>query len=155
MPTPEQQAAYTQSLLGLEVEATPEITLEEVTVARRPIYIALPDGEHEWRCSFVGLPDLFHPERNDVIEATTVQFATLARELSLRKGEIVTITGTPMHQEALSYGGGRTQTIYHLTVTNLVVPSRPKEKASLHKDTGVSLEEGNSVTLADFTLPNS
>lgn len=151
MPTPEQAAAYTQSLLGLEVEATPEITLEEVTVARRPTYTALPDGEHEWRCSFVGLSDLFHPERNDVIEATTVQFAVLARELGLRKGEIVTITGTPVHQEALSYVGGKTQTIYHLTLTNLVIPGRPKEKASLRKEEEKSLEEGSSVVLADFS----
>ena len=96
MPCPlkGEQTAYEQPQLGLEAAPLVEITLEELHVIRKPTYRELSNGQHEWRCRLSGQADLFHPDRNGIVEASTIDSAEQAKSLGLRKSSKVTILVT-------------------------------------------------------------
>lgn len=134
MPPPEQepgpsvfsqapQETYQQPMLtGMETEQPEQITLENCLVTARPIYTN-QGKTHHWQCSLAAEPDIFHPDRNELVEVQTTRYAKAAYKKHLQPGDRVSVTGTH-EQHELELANGEKKTVTFLLVSTIHVLSR-------------------------------
>jgi hypothetical protein len=116
------------SLEGVEPEKRNEVTIENCVVLTRPTY--KKNGKRpEWQCSLYAPPDIFHQERDDLIEAQTTSFAQSANTLRLRPGDRLDISGV-LSQHELTLGNGEKKLVHHLVVSDIHILKRA-ERVSL------------------------
>ncbi len=108
---------------GLDVP-TVEVEVARLLVTSPPLIKKRPDGD-EWVCKVTYQRDLWHQEEyySFVLHATK-QFEQV-KSLKIRKGETLSVRGTPWKQEIPLHGGG-VKIINHLNVTEVQVTSRPE-----------------------------
>src|SRR5437016_5654334 len=77
---------------GFETEENTETTLENCVVAARPTYKKVGQA-HEWHCSLYAPPDIFHQDRDELVEAHATTYAEEANRKRLRPGDRVVLKG--------------------------------------------------------------
>ncbi len=115
-------AAYNQLRFeGLDVP-TVEVEVARLLVTSVPVVKKRPEG-NEWVCQVTYQRDLWHQEEyySFVLHATK-QFEQV-RSLKIRKGETLSVRGTPWKQEIPLHGGG-VNVINHINVVDVQVSSR-------------------------------
>lgn len=101
--------------------------LANCIVAARPLYKKAGHG-HEWQCSLYAPPDIFHQDRDELVEAHATNYAETANRKRLRPGDRLTLKETLSRQE-LSLGNGEKKTVNHLTVSGIVVIEKAVRKS--------------------------
>ena len=125
---PDQTPAYQQlTFAEAEPEPTAEVTLENCIVAQRPTYTKIGQV-HEWRCSLFAPPDLFHQERDDLVEAHATNYAEAANRKRLRPGDRVVLKGL-LSQQELPFENGETKVVNYLRVSDILVIERAERKS--------------------------
>ena len=119
---------YDQLGFGVDVEKPRIITLENCVVQAAPAVEEVKKGIKEWRCGFSAPADLWHQDRDELIEARTSTKETVSRAKSfrLKPGDMVTITGLVTQQQLLVTGVKVTQLTY-LNVTDIRVGVRARQ----------------------------
>ncbi len=132
--TPLAFGEYNQLGLGVEVEQPRIITIENCVVQAAPAVTEVKKGVKEWRCGFSAPPDLWHQDRDELIEARTSTKETVSRagSLRLKPGDMVTITGLVTQQQLLVTGVKVTQLTY-LNVTDIQVGLRAAKNPMIVK----------------------
>ena len=113
---------YTQLQFdGLDVP-TVEVEVARLLVTSAPVVKKRPDG-NEWVCKVTYQRDLWHQEEyySFVLHATK-QFEQV-KSLKIRKGETLSVRGTPWKQKIPLHGGG-VNVINHINVSEVTVTSR-------------------------------
>jgi hypothetical protein len=119
---------YSQPTLeGLETEAKTEVLLENCVVAARPIYKKVGSG-HEWQCSLYALPDIFHQDRDELVEAHATNYAEMANKKRLRPGDRVVLKGL-LSQQELALENGETRTVNYIRVSDIAVIEKAERKS--------------------------
>src|SRR6266702_1974130 len=123
--TPMEVGEYNQIDLSLEPEKPREITIENCMVQSLPTVEQVKKGVKEWRCGFSAPSDLWHQDRDELIEAraSSQERVTQATSKRLKPGDMVTITGLVTLQHLLVTGVKVTQ-LTHLNVTDIRVGVR-------------------------------
>ena len=123
--TPMEVGEYNQIGLSLEPEKPRELTIENCVVQSRPTVKQMERGGKEWRCGFSVPSDLWHQDRNELIDAraSAPESVALAVSKRLKPGDMVTITGLVTLQQVLVTGVKVTQLTY-LNMTDIRVDIR-------------------------------
>jgi len=123
--TPLEAGEYNQIDLSLEPEKPREITIENCMVQTLPTVEQVKKGVREWRCGFSAPSDLWHQDRDELIEAraSSPESVTQAVGKRLKPGDMVTITGLVTLQQVLVTGVKVTQLTY-LNMTDIRVDIR-------------------------------
>src|SRR6266702_7372540 len=123
--TPVEAGEYNQMGLSLEAEKPREMTIENCMVQTLPTVEQVRKGVREWRCGFAVPSDLWHQDRDELIEAraSEPENVTQATSQRLKPGDMVTITGLITQQQLLVTGVKVTQLTY-LNVTDILVGLR-------------------------------
>ncbi len=120
---PASQETYEQPMLtGLETEQPEEVTLDNCLVTARPTYTK-HGKTHLWKCSLAAEPDIFHPDRNELVEIHKTTCAEAAHKKRLRPGDRVSVKGV-LQQEELELTNGEKKTVNYLVVSDLHILSR-------------------------------
>jgi hypothetical protein len=111
--------------LGLEIEAEKprEILIENCVVQGAPKVETVEEtGKKEWRCGFSAPSDLWHQDRDELVEARASSQERIdgVKGLRLKPGDMVTIAGLVTQQQLLTRGVKVTQLTY-LNVTDIRV----------------------------------
>ncbi len=123
--TPVEFGEYDQLGFSLETEKPRELTIENCVVQSLPTVQTVQKGVKEWRCGFSAPADLWHQDRDELIEVrtSTQETVALATSKRLKPGDMVTITGLITQQQLLVTGVKVTQLTY-LNVTDILVGLR-------------------------------
>jgi hypothetical protein len=119
---------YDQIVFSIEPEKPREITIENCVVQTVPTVEQVKKakkGVREWRCGFSVPSDLWHQDRDELIDAraSAPESVALAVSKRLKPGDMVTITGLVTQQRLLVTGVRATQ-LTHLNVTDIRVDLR-------------------------------
>ena len=106
---------------GLDVP-TEEVEVERLLVTSPPVVKKRPEGD-EWVCKVTYQRDLWHQEEYYSFLLHARQNFEQVRSLKIRKGETLSVRGTPWKQEIPLHGGG-VQVMNHLNVAEVRVTSR-------------------------------
>ena len=98
--------------------------LEHCIVTARPTYHKNGHG-YEWHCSLSAPPDIFHQDRDELVEAHAGTYAPEAQRHHLRPGDWVDLKGL-VNQHELTFGNGETKIVNFVTVSDIVVLQRAK-----------------------------
>jgi len=120
-----QQVQLSLNSFSLETEKPRELTIENCVVQSLPTVQTVQKGVKEWRCGFSAPADLWHQDRDELIEVrtSTQETVALATSKRLKPGDMVTITGLITQQQLLVTGVKVTQLTY-LNVTDILVGLR-------------------------------
>ena len=123
--TPLKVGEYDQIGIPLEAEKPREITVENCVVQSCPTVKQMEKGGKEWRCGFSVPSDLWHQDRDELIDARASDPANVALAVRqrLKPGDMVTITGLVTQQRLLVTGARVTQ-LTHLNMTDIRVDIR-------------------------------
>jgi hypothetical protein len=124
--SPVEQNEFSQlSLVGLELEQSPEIELGNCIITTAAKYRRLVRA-NEWHCSIQAIPDLLHPEQEGEFALHAYQsYADMAQRTRLRPGDRALMRGT-LHQQTIALESGDTTTFNHFYVKFIEVISRSK-----------------------------
>ncbi len=122
-PTPRTDvAAYNQLRFeGLDVP-TVEVEVARLLVTSAPVVKKRPEG-NEWVCQVTYQRDLWHQEEYYSFVLHARQHLEEVKRLKIRKGETLSVRGTPWKQEIQLTGGGM-RVINHINVAFVEVTSR-------------------------------
>ncbi len=124
---PGQEQQYSQlHFEAWEDHPTPEMTLDYCIVTTQPTYAKNGKG-YVWDCAIYAPPDLLNQDRNETYHLHASNYAQEANKKRLKPGDVVLLTGVPWTQDIVLQGG-ETQTLNHLTVSEIVVVSRAARK---------------------------
>ncbi len=109
----------------LEAPPGEEVTLDNCLVTAQPLYKKAEDSAL-WQCSLSALPDIWNPDRNEVVEAVTSnENAKIAQKLRLRPGDRVSLRGIKTGS-TLELGNGEQKQLSRVSVTGIEVIYREK-----------------------------
>jgi hypothetical protein len=111
---------------AMEDLVQPEIILDRCLVTSQPTYTKKGKG-YQWDCIVRTLPDLFNQEQNETYHLHAATSAKEASKKRVQPGDILLLRGIPYSQE-LPLQSGETQTINHLTVSEITVLARAPRK---------------------------
>jgi Zn-finger protein len=107
---------------GLDTGENKEVTIENLEITKLP-QVKKVDGRIAWSCGVSYQRDLWHQEDYSELVLHALHNASAAIALRLKLRDVVQVTGI-MWDQKIDLRGGKTKTIHHLNVTDMVIMKR-------------------------------
>jgi len=123
-PAAPQERYQQQTLDNVEAEEPPPVTIDNCVVISRPS-MTKHKNTPLWTCNLAAEPDIFHPDRHELIEVRASQYAKHAQKKQIKPGDRVIVTGIAQTQE-FALANGERRTIHHLMLSDMKVIERAR-----------------------------